>query len=292
MAPIDHLGGDAVLIFAGIVGIVAVRVADAVVLVLGIPQGHPIALTPVPVPRQEPVNRRGLSSKRDIASRHLRRHDADEIVLADDAIERLDERTPDVVRGGDVHVIGIEEEHEQARARALGHRARLGHRVRLHARLLRTGGADDDAFELLDCLWDAALEDLELLLSQIRQRRTVFRGVDVNAHVVRFGTKRRLWDVRLCRLRLLGLLRLLRRPAEARRRHVRNRECSRDERRELKSEARQMTAFLVTKVRLTATGLPCRFEAELRYFDGRSGTRFESISDPLRAGPLSADESL
>ena len=200
VAPIDHLRGETVLVLAPGRGatLVHVRIAVGVCLVLGIAQLFPVAVSPVPVPGQEPLDRRRAAREGDVGGGHLRRHHRDEIVLADHAIERLDERLSNRVRGADVDVVGIEEEDEQPRLRLLGHRARLADRVRLHTRVLRAGGADDDALELLDGLRRAALEDLEVGLGEVRHRRTVAsRRIRVDADVVGFGSKGRLW--RLCR---------------------------------------------------------------------------------------------
>ena len=97
------------------------------------------------------------------------------------------------MRAFDLDVVGIEEHDEQARARALRHRQRFANRVRLHPGVLRSGGADDDVLELLDALRDAAFEDLEVGLGEIRDRRAILhRRRDVDADVVGLGAEGRL----------------------------------------------------------------------------------------------------
>ena len=88
-------------------------------------------------------------------------------------------------------MIDVEKENQDTCARLEGRLARLGNRVRLATRVLRAGAADDDVFELLDGLRRLVLEDLEILLTQVGDRRAVARGIDVDAHVVRGGTERR-----------------------------------------------------------------------------------------------------
>src|SRR5262249_59792380 len=108
---------------------------------------------------------------------------------------------------GDVDVIGVEEDDEHARARTLRHRSRLGHAVRLDARLLRSRGTDDDVLELLDLLRRAVLEYFKVVGAQISDRRAVLRRIDVDADVVRFGAERRWRLGRLLGRRLLRRLR-------------------------------------------------------------------------------------
>ena len=55
---------------------------------------------------------------------------------------------------------------------------------------------DDDALELLDFLGSPALEDLEVVLREVGDRRAVLRRIDVDADVVRLGAEgRRLVEV-------------------------------------------------------------------------------------------------
>ncbi|HYM25525.1 MAG TPA: hypothetical protein VEU08_20040 [Vicinamibacterales bacterium] len=163
-------------------------------------EDHFVAIAPVPALRQKPFDRRRLAREREIEGGHRRRHDRDEIFFADDPVQRIDERLPDVVRAEDVYLADVEKDDEHARARILKRRARLGDRVRLAAHLLRDVPADDDVLELFDLLGRPVLEDLEVALRQIRHRRAVSGRIDVDANVVGLGVERRLG-------RLRGLLR-------------------------------------------------------------------------------------
>jgi hypothetical protein len=88
-------------------------------------------------------------------------------------------------------VVGVQEQHDQARARGLSHGERLADRVRLDPRVLRAHGLDDNAFELLDFLRSPALEDLEVRLRQVGDRRFVLRRVGVDPDVIGLGAEGR-----------------------------------------------------------------------------------------------------
>ena len=194
--PRDHLRGDSVLVGA-LSG--RRRITDLVPLVLDVDRVEPIAFAPRPVPREHAFDGRRFPREGDVVGRHLGGHEPDQIVGTDHLVQRIDERAADVVRAGHVDVVRVEEDDEQPRTRALRHRARFGDRVRLDARLLRSGRADDDALELFDPLRLPALEDLEIVLRQVGDRCAVLRGEDVDAHVVRLRPKRgRLRRGRLC----------------------------------------------------------------------------------------------
>ena len=75
-----------------------------------------------------------------------------------------------------IDVSDIEKQHEDARARILHHRARLGNRVRIPPRVQHRGRANLDALELLDRLRPAVLEHLELVLREVADRDAVRVG--------------------------------------------------------------------------------------------------------------------
>ena len=165
--------------------------AGAVLLVYRIGRNHPAALAPVPVAREEPVDGRRLAREGDVGGRHLRRHHGDEVVLANELVERIDERLPDVVRALDLDVVGIEKQHEhRARGVCAPSRASRG-RCSARGACPAARRANDDVLELLDFLGHAVLEDLEVGLREIGDRRAVFRGKDVDADVVRLGAEGR-----------------------------------------------------------------------------------------------------
>ena len=121
VAAVDHLGGDAVLVLA-----LGSQPAGRLSSDSTAPYSWSCGSTGVIRSRSpqcqyrdsNPLDRRRPARERHVGGRHLRRHHADEIVLADQPIERVDQRLSDGVRCADVDVVGIEKQDEQARARA------------------------------------------------------------------------------------------------------------------------------------------------------------------------------
>ena len=109
---------------------------ERVVVVLLIPKNPTVLLAPGPISREESLDRRRLAREGDVVGRHLRRHDADEIVGTDQPIERRDERLADVVRAVDADVIRVEKDDEETRARRFHHRAGLSDGIRLDTHFL------------------------------------------------------------------------------------------------------------------------------------------------------------
>ena len=194
VAPFDHLVGDAAIVVHRAVGALdrrPPRIAGLVLLLLRVGGDDAIAVAPVPVTREKTVDGRGLARKRDVLRRHLRRHHGHQIVGADQAIERVNERLADVVRALEGHVVGVQKQHQHPRARVLRRLAPLVDGVRLAPQVLRDAAANHHPLELLDFLEDAAFEHVEVGLREIGDRRTVFRGKDVDADVVRLGAEGR-----------------------------------------------------------------------------------------------------
>ena len=152
-----------------------VGIAGLVLFFLGIRRRSSGRARPSPVARQKvPSIVVVLRAKVMSRGRHVRRHHRDEIVRADQPVERVDERLADVVRAVDVDVVGVEEEHEHARARVLRGIARDSATV-FGSRRTSCGPLPriTHALELLDLLRRAAFEDLEVVLREVGDRRAV-----------------------------------------------------------------------------------------------------------------------
>src|SRR5262249_28843422 len=102
----------------------------------------------------------------------------------------------DAMRAVDRHVVDVEEDDEDAGAGILRRLTRFFDGVRLTPQILRQVAANDHVLELLDLLRRAALEDLEVTLREVRDRRAILRGIDVHADVVRLGAERWLRGLR------------------------------------------------------------------------------------------------
>ena len=138
---------------------------------------------------QQLFDRRRAAPEGEIARLHAGRHHRDEIVAADQLVERLDERALDVERRPELDVLGVEEQHEQARAHVLSRLAHLGDRRRIAPRLLRSRAAHEHVLEAIDFLRYAFVEDLDLVLPQIRHRLAVGGRIHVDADVIDFGAE-------------------------------------------------------------------------------------------------------
>jgi hypothetical protein len=79
-----------------------------------------------------------------------------------------------------------------------------GDRHRVGALRLRAARRDDDVLECRDRLRRAVLRQLEFLGAQIHDGLTVFRGIDIDAHVVRLRADRWLPLLRISCGRQLG----------------------------------------------------------------------------------------
>ena len=147
---------------------------------------------PDPVVSQGPLEHLRLASERQVRGRHLRRHDADQIFLADHAVHQSNERSANVVGALDRHVIRVQKDDEHACARVFRHLVALALRVRFRTRLLRSGRTDDDVFEGFDLLRHAVFEQLEVGGRQVRYGNASGRRKDVDAHEIGFRPERRL----------------------------------------------------------------------------------------------------
>ena len=113
------------------IGAVLGEVAGLVVVLLGVVVGAGTsAAPPERVVVEQPRDDGGPPSQRHVARRHLGRHETDEVVLPDDAIDELQQRAPHPRRAFNLRVVGVEEDDEDARARVGGHLPALGHAVR------------------------------------------------------------------------------------------------------------------------------------------------------------------
>ena len=131
---------------------------------------------PSPVARQEAVDRRRLAREGDVAGRHLRASSRRRDRRGRSAVERVDERLADACASRRCSTwLMSRNSTKTPRARVLRHGARLGDRVRLAPHVLRPAAADDDVLELFDLLRRAVLEDLEVVLREIGDRRVVLR---------------------------------------------------------------------------------------------------------------------
>ncbi len=92
-------------------------------------------------------------------------------------------------------MIGVEKQHEHARARVLRGLPAFFDRVRLAARFLRDVSTNQNAFELLEFLWLAVLEDVEVVTREIVHRRAALRRIRIDADVIGLGPER--WELRL-----------------------------------------------------------------------------------------------
>ena len=127
---------------------------------------------------------------------HVRRHDPDEIVRAEDPVDQADQRFGDIVRTGDADVRRVEEDHEHAVARVCRRLQHVALRVRLDGVGLRPGRPHDDVLEGGDLLRDAVFGDLEVGAGEIRDRLAVAGRIDINPDKVGSGPERRgllLW---------------------------------------------------------------------------------------------------
>ena len=138
---------------------------------------------------QQLFDRCGSAPEGEIARFHAGRHHRDEIVAADQLVQRLDERALDVECRAEFDVLGVEEKHEEARAHVLRCLAHLGDRRRLAPRLLRSRAANDHVLETIDLLRCAFVEDFDLVLPQIRHRLAVGCRIHVDADVVDLGAE-------------------------------------------------------------------------------------------------------
>ena len=90
-------------------------------------------------------------------------------------------------------MVHIEKDDEHTRARILRGLPPRFDAVRLASQILGQVALDQHPLELLDLLRRAALDDLEILLTEVGHRRAVLvGGIDVDADVVRLGAERRL----------------------------------------------------------------------------------------------------
>ena len=97
------------------------------------------AIAPVPVRAQALLGDLGAARQHDLLRAHVGRHDADQIVRAEDPVDQADQRLGDRVRGLERHVRLIQEDHEHAVARVLGRLQHLALRRGLDPLALRPG---------------------------------------------------------------------------------------------------------------------------------------------------------
>jgi hypothetical protein len=90
--------------------------------------------------------------ERELTRGHLRGHDGDEIVAADERIQRVDERPSHGNRSLNVDVTWVEEEHEDPRARILGGAPDVLHRRGVRTNRLGARTRHRHALELHDLL--------------------------------------------------------------------------------------------------------------------------------------------
>src|SRR5205085_9753913 len=92
-APSDELARDAGVLS----GLSGQWWKAGVVLLLVFVQPNGVAHAPRPVPAQPFLDHLGLAAERDLGGAHLRRHDADEIVGAENVVEEFDQGFLDVM---------------------------------------------------------------------------------------------------------------------------------------------------------------------------------------------------
>ena len=108
-------------------------------------------------------------SERQVAWVHLRRHHRDQVVFADQRIERLDERLADPARPVAIDVVRVEEEHEDS-AGGVGRRDRRRRRCSDGRRIGTSLGLrvlPAHALEAVDLLRHSLVFDLDFARLQI-----------------------------------------------------------------------------------------------------------------------------
>ena len=128
--PKDHFLRNALVRRRGRAGGRNPGVARRVSFFSRISQCNAIAFAP-PVALQQAFDHKGAPREGHVGQLHRRHHDPDVVVGTDEPVERVDERLGNLARCARFHMLGIEKQHEHARARILNRLARLRNRVRL-----------------------------------------------------------------------------------------------------------------------------------------------------------------
>ena len=134
----------------------------------------------------------GAPRQHDFLRAHVGRHDPDQIVRTQDAIDQADQRLGDRVRRLERHVGLIQEYYEHAVARVLGGLEHLALRRGLHPLALRSSrGPHHDVLEGVHFLPDAVFLDSEVPGLQIQHRLAVVGRIDVHPNEVRLASEGR-----------------------------------------------------------------------------------------------------
>ena len=144
--------------------------------------GHRMALAPWPVARELFFNRHQAPPQHQVTRLDVLRHDAEEVVGGDDAIERVDQGRPDGVRSLDAHVQRVQVHDEDAVVRVGGLLERFALVVRIDPFALRQARLDADELEVLDLLRLAVLEDLEVGRRQPFDGAPVLLRIGIDGH--------------------------------------------------------------------------------------------------------------
>ena len=113
------------------------------------------------------------------------RQDADEVVGRDEPVEHVHEGTLDDVRTGAGRVKRVQQDDEDAAVRIGGRRERLPLCVGIAAHDIRWIRLDPNELDRLDGLWNAVLEDLEIVPRQALHDPAIPVWVDVDEYQVR-----------------------------------------------------------------------------------------------------------
>src|SRR6185503_6835198 len=131
----------------------------------------------------------GLSREHDVGSRHPRRHDPDEVVGSEQAIDETDQWLARVPGTTNAYMRTIQEEDEHPVSR-IGHQLLRGADAAwLRSLGLGTGRRDQNMLEGFDLLRLVVFEDLEFFRLQIEYGLAVMRRVGIDADEICLGPK-------------------------------------------------------------------------------------------------------
>ena len=132
--------------------------------------------SPPPLLADDPFDDVCLPAETDIAARHFRRHQRDEIVRSENPVQKRHQRLPHHRGAIELGVIGVEKDHEHAGARIGGGFTAAAQAVYLGARRRSARRPCDHVLEVLDLLRDSVFKNLEVGGRQVVDRLSVARG--------------------------------------------------------------------------------------------------------------------